>query len=110
MPGVPTRHEDVNIVIIRENTEGEYSGLEHEVVPDVVESVKVITAEKSRRAAEYAFAHCRVNHRPGVHVIHKANIMKLTDGREGGGGGRGGGRHPTCLYRCTLTTRPFLPP
>lgn len=80
MPGVPSRHKDVNIVIIRENTEGEYSGLEHEVVPDVVESIKVITAEKSRRTAEYAFAHCRVNNRPKVHVIHKANIMKLTDG------------------------------
>ena len=80
LPGVPTRHAGVNIVIIRENTEGEYSGLEHEVVPDVVESLKVVTAEKSRRVAEYAFTWASLNNRKKIHVIHKANIMKLTDG------------------------------
>ncbi|KAK9810571.1 hypothetical protein WJX73_001461 [Symbiochloris irregularis] len=80
VPGLPTRHDDVNIVVIRENTEGEYSGLEHEVVPDVVESLKVITAEKSRRTAEYAFGFAFLNHREKVTAVHKANIMKMSDG------------------------------
>ena len=64
----------------RENTEGEYSGLEHEVVPDVVESLKVITAEKSRRTAEYAFGYAYLNNRKRVTAVHKANIMKMSDG------------------------------
>jgi isocitrate dehydrogenase (NAD+) len=64
----------------RENTEGEYSGLEHEVVPGVVESLKVITARKSRRTAEYAFEYAVMNNRKKVTAIHKANIMKLSDG------------------------------
>ena len=64
----------------RENTEGEYSGLEHEVVPDVVESLKVISQECSRRVAEYAFGYAFLNHRRKVTAIHKANIMKLSDG------------------------------
>ena len=59
----------------RENTEGEYSGLEHEVVPDVVESLKVITQEKSRRVAEYAFGFAFLNGRKKVTGVHKANIM-----------------------------------
>ena len=64
----------------RENTEGEYSGLEHEVVPDVIESIKVITAEKSRRTAEYAFGYAYLNNRKRVTAVHKANIMKMSDG------------------------------
>ncbi len=64
----------------RENTEGEYSGLEHEVVPDVIESIKVITEEKSRRTAEYAFGYAYLNNRKRVTAVHKANIMKLSDG------------------------------
>ena len=64
----------------RENTEGEYSGLEHEVVPDVIESLKVITAEKSRRTAEYAFGYAYLNNRKRVTAVHKANIMKMSDG------------------------------
>jgi len=80
MPGIKTRHEDIDIVVIRENTEGEYSGLEHEVVPDVVESLKVITSEKSRRVAEYAFGFAFLNNRKKVTAVHKANIMKLSDG------------------------------
>lgn len=64
----------------RENTEGEYSGLEHEVVPGVVESLKVISQECSRRVAEYAFGYAFLNHRRKVTAIHKANIMKLSDG------------------------------
>ena len=80
IPGLSTRHRDVDIVIIRENTEGEYSGLEHEVVPGVVESLKVITQEKSRRIAEYAFEFASMNNRRKVSAIHKANIMKQSDG------------------------------
>ncbi len=64
----------------RENTEGEYSGLEHEVVPDVVESLKIISREKARRTAEYAFGFAFLNHRSKVTAVHKANIMKLGDG------------------------------
>lgn len=74
------RHENIDIVVIRENTEGEYSGLEHEVVPDVIESIKVITAEKSRRTAEYAFGYAYLNNRKRVTAVHKANIMKMSDG------------------------------
>lgn len=80
MPGLETRHTGIDIVVIRENTEGEYSGLEHEVVPGVVESLKVITAEKSRRTAQYAFEYALLNNRKTVTAIHKANIMKLSDG------------------------------
>lgn len=68
------------VVAGRENTEGEYSGLEHEVVPDVIESIKVITAEKSRRTAEYAFGYAYLNNRKRVTAVHKANIMKMSDG------------------------------
>eukprot|EP01025_Chloroclados_australasicus_P064386 TRINITY_DN85_c1_g1_i1.p1 TRINITY_DN85_c1_g1~~TRINITY_DN85_c1_g1_i1.p1 ORF type:complete len:370 (-),score=39.57 TRINITY_DN85_c1_g1_i1:215-1228(-) len=80
IPGINTRHADLDIVVIRENTEGEYSGLEHEVVPDVVESLKVITEEKSMRTAEYAFEFASLNNRRKVTAVHKANIMKLSDG------------------------------
>ena len=66
--------------MIRENTEGEYSGLEHEVVPGVVESIKVITEEKSQKVAEYAFEFALLNNRKKVTAVHKANIMKLGDG------------------------------
>lgn len=64
----------------RENTEGEYSGLEHEVVPGVVESLKVITEKKSLRTAQYAFEYAFLNDRKKVTAVHKANIMKLGDG------------------------------
>ena len=65
----------------RENTEGEYSGLEHEVVPGVVESLKVITEHKSLRTAQYAFEFAFLNNRQKVTAVHKANIMKLGDGQ-----------------------------
>ncbi|QDZ23780.1 regulatory subunit of NAD-dependent isocitrate dehydrogenase [Chloropicon primus] len=81
IPEVQTRHEDIDIVIVRENTEGEYSGLEHEVVPGVVESLKVITEKNSRRIAEYAFEYALMNNRKKVTAVHKANIMKLGDGQ-----------------------------
>lgn len=80
IPGVETRHKDIDIVIIRENTEGEYSGLEHSVVPGVVESLKIITEEKSYRIAEYAFQYAVNNGRNKVTAVHKANIMKSADG------------------------------
>ncbi|XP_050260252.1 isocitrate dehydrogenase [NAD] regulatory subunit 1, mitochondrial isoform X1 [Quercus robur] len=80
LPGLPTRHENVDIVVIRENTEGEYSGLEHEVVPGVVESLKVITKFCSERIAKYAFEYAYLNNRKTVTAVHKANIMKLADG------------------------------
>lgn len=79
--GVETRHKNLNIVVIRENTEGEYSGLEHEVYPGVIESVKVITKEASIRIAEYAFEYAYLNRRKKVTVVHKANIMKICDGQ-----------------------------
>jgi isocitrate dehydrogenase (NAD+) len=70
----------VNMVIIRENTEGEYSGLEHEIIPGVVESLKVITRDASMRIAKYAFAYAKEHGRKKVTVVHKANIMKMSDG------------------------------
>ena len=80
IPGVPARHKNVDFVIIRENTEGEYSGLEHESVPGVVESLKIVTAQKSERIAKFAFDYALKNNRKKVSCIHKANIMKLGDG------------------------------
>src|SRR5580700_7263378 len=79
-PGVTTRYKNVDLVIVRENTEDLYSGIEHQVAPGVVESVKVITARASRRIARFAFEYARKNHRKSVAAIHKANIMKLSDG------------------------------
>lgn len=80
IPGIETRHKGVDIVMIRENTEGEYSGLEHSVAPGVVESLKIITEEKSTRIAEYAFQYAVANNRKKVTAVHKANIMKSADG------------------------------
>src|ERR1700737_4617803 len=80
LPHIPTRYPDVDLIIVRENTEGLYSGIEHEVVPGVVESLKIITERASTRIARFAFEYARKNHRKKVHAIHKANIMKLSDG------------------------------
>ncbi len=80
LPHIPTRYPDVDLIIVRENTEGLYSGIEHEVVPGVVESIKVITAKASTRIAKWAFKYARENNRKRVHAIHKANIMKMSDG------------------------------
>ncbi|HEV8395229.1 MAG TPA: isocitrate/isopropylmalate dehydrogenase family protein [Vicinamibacterales bacterium] len=78
--GVPSRYTGVDLIIVRENTEDLYAGLEHEVVPGVVESLKIITAEASTRIARFAFEHARRHGRRRVTAIHKANIMKLGDG------------------------------
>src|SRR5256884_2153161 len=80
LPHIPTRYPDVDLVIVRENTESLYSGLEHEVVPGVVESLKIITEKASTRISRFALEYARKNQRKKVHAIHKANIMKLTDG------------------------------
>ncbi|KAI5481049.1 hypothetical protein MNV49_006235 [Pseudohyphozyma bogoriensis] len=80
VPGFPTRHRDVDFAIIRENTEGEYSGLEHQSFPGVVESLKVMTKFKSDRIARFAFDYALKNNRKTVTCVHKANIMKLGDG------------------------------
>src|SRR5271168_1851437 len=80
LPGVKSRFEDVDIVLVRENTEDLYSGLEHEVVPGVVESLKIITERASTRIARFAFEYAKHNARKKIHAIHKANIMKLSDG------------------------------
>jgi isocitrate dehydrogenase (NAD+) len=78
--GVPSRYSGVDLVIVRENTEDLYAGLEHEVVPGVVESLKIITTDASTRIARFAFEHARRHGRRRVTAVHKANIMKLSDG------------------------------
>ena len=80
LPGLETRYPNVDLIIVRENTEGEYVGLEHEVVPGVMTSLKVITEKGSTRIAKWAFEYARKNGRRKIHAIHKANIMKLSDG------------------------------
>jgi isocitrate dehydrogenase (NAD+) len=80
MPSVPSRYENVDLVIVRENTEDLYAGLEHEVVPGVVESLKIITDDASTRIARFAFEHARKYGRKRVTAVHKANIMKMSDG------------------------------
>ncbi|MGC1619283.1 MAG: isocitrate dehydrogenase (NAD(+)) [Candidatus Acidiferrum sp.] len=80
LPGVKSRFENVEVVLIRENTEDLYSGLEHEVVPGVVESLKIITEKASTQIAHFAFKYARREGRKKIHAIHKANIMKLSDG------------------------------
>lgn len=80
IPSVKTRFEEVDLVVVRENTEDLYSGLEHIVVPGVVESLKVITETASLRIARFAFEYARSHGRRLVTAVHKANIMKLSDG------------------------------
>ena len=80
LKGVPSRYDDIDLVVVRENTEDLYSGLEHEVVPGVVESLKIITDKASRRIARFAFEYARLEGRKKITAVHKANIMKLSDG------------------------------
>jgi isocitrate dehydrogenase (NAD+) len=80
LPSVPSRFAGVDLVIVRENTEDLYAGLEHVVVPGVVESLKIITARATERIAEFAFQYARQHGRKTVTAVHKANIMKLGDG------------------------------
>ena len=80
LPGTQTRYPGVDLVIVRENTEDLYVGLEHEVVPGVVESLKIVTEKASTRIAKFAFDYARKHGRKKIHAIHKANIMKMSDG------------------------------
>jgi isocitrate dehydrogenase (NAD+) len=80
LPGVESRFPNVDLIIVRENTEDLYAGLEHQIVPGVVESLKIITEKASTRIAAFAFEYARQNGRTRVTAVHKANIMKLSDG------------------------------
>ena len=80
LPNVITRYEDIDLIVVRENTEDLYAGIEHEVVPGVVESLKIITEKASTRIARFAFEYARTHDRKRVTAIHKANIMKMSDG------------------------------
>jgi len=80
LPNVETCHENVNLVVVRENTEGLYSGIEHEVVPGVVESLKIMTRSACERICRFAFSYAVERGRSRVTAVHKANIMKLADG------------------------------
>ncbi len=80
LPGLKTRYPDVDLIIVRENMEDLYAGLEHEVVPGVVQALKIITKKGSTRIAQFAFDYARKHGRKKIHAIHKANIMKLSDG------------------------------
>ncbi len=80
LPNIPTRYETIDLVIVRENTEDLYSGIEHVVVPGVVESIKIITEKASTRVSRFAFEYARREGRKKVTAVHKANIMKLSDG------------------------------
>jgi isocitrate dehydrogenase (NAD+) len=80
LPGLKTNYPDVDLIIIRENTEGLYVGLEHEVVPGVIESIKVMTEKGCTRIAKFAFEYANKHGRKKIHAIHKANIMKMSDG------------------------------
>jgi isocitrate dehydrogenase (NAD+) len=80
LPGVKARYEGIDLYVVRENTEGLYSGIEHEVVPGVVESLKIMTEQACTRIAKFAFDFARRNGRKKVTAVHKANIMKLSDG------------------------------
>jgi len=81
IPGVPARYEGVDLVIVRENTEGLYSGVEHDVIPDQAsEAIRIITRRASERVVRFAFEYARANGRKLVTAVHKGNILKLTDG------------------------------
>jgi isocitrate dehydrogenase (NAD+) len=80
LPGLKTRYPDLDLIIVRENMEDLYAGLEHVVVPGVVQALKIITEKGSTRIAQFAFDYAHKHGRKKVHAIHKANIMKLSDG------------------------------
>src|SRR5690242_21226422 len=80
LPNVPCRNPGLDLVVVRENTESLYSGIEHEIIPGVVESLKIITEKASTRIARFAFAFARAEKRKKITAVHKANIMKMSDG------------------------------
>ena len=79
-PGIESRYDEVDVIVVRENTQGEYSGIEHYISPDIVEMMKVVTEDASKRIANFAFQYAKENGRKKVTTVHKANIMKLSDG------------------------------
>ena len=81
IPNVQTSYKNIDFVIMRAGLEGEYSNIEHEVYPGVFESIKIVTRKEARRVSEYAFEHAFLTGRKKVTCVHKANIMKLTDGQ-----------------------------
>ena len=80
LPGVKARYQGIDLYVVRENTEGLYSGIEHEVIPGVVESLKIMTERACTRISKFAFEFARANGRKKIAAVHKANIMKLSDG------------------------------
>ncbi len=80
LPGVKARYQGIDLIVVRENTEGLYSGIEHEVIPGVVESLKIMTEKACTKIAKFAFNFARRNGRKKVAAVHKANIMKMSDG------------------------------
>jgi isocitrate dehydrogenase (NAD+) len=80
LPGVKARYQGIDLIVVRENTEGLYSGIEHEVVPGVVESLKIMTEKACTRISKFAFEFARSNGRKKISAVHKANIMKMSDG------------------------------
>lgn len=80
LPNIPCRNPELNLVVVRENTESLYSGLEHEIIPGVVESLKIITEKASTRIAKFAFLYAQNEKRKKITAVHKANIMKMSDG------------------------------
>jgi isocitrate dehydrogenase (NAD+) len=99
LPGVETRFSGVDLVVVRENTEGLYAGLEHRVAPGIVESLKVVTERASLRIAEYAFALAEREGRGEVCAVHKANILKMSDGLFLECARRVAREHPKIAYR-----------
>lgn len=99
LPGVPSRYDGVDLVVVRENTEGLYSGLEHRVAPGIVESLKIVTEHASLRIAEHAFQLAEREDRREVCAVHKANILKLSDGLFLECARRVAKRHPDVAYR-----------
>jgi isocitrate dehydrogenase (NAD+) len=99
IPGVPSRYEGIDLILVRENTEDLYAGLEHRVAPGIVESLKVVTEAASLRIAEYAFALAEREGRREVAAVHKANIMKLSDGLFLECARRVAKRHPRVAFR-----------
>lgn len=79
-PFIKTRHDGINIILVRQNTEGEYAMLEHESVPGVVESLKIVTRSNTERLARYAFEYAKKHNRKKITTVHKANIIKFSDG------------------------------
>ncbi|HEX9264665.1 MAG TPA: isocitrate dehydrogenase (NAD(+)) [Candidatus Binatia bacterium] len=80
LPGVKARYQSIDLIVVRENTEGLYSGIEHEVIPGVVESLKIMTERACTKISKFAFDYARRNGRKKIAAVHKANIMKLSDG------------------------------